>query len=209
MAAFSTNRYSRYVNLMKIILPVGILLSLGLVIGWPYIQSLGKETFASIDPSRPEIRENRMLRPHYMSTDEKGQPYHVDAEWAKQRTENLADLTSPEGSITMLEGQTFDLKAQKGLYDSQKKALNLEGDVTLTSTDGYLVKTEKALVTLDNKVIEGDTYIEGEGPTGKIMGKKGFKVENRPQGKVLTLKGPSRVIINKAAMKMKKESHDE
>ena len=209
MAFPSTAGYSRYVKLMKIILPVGIGLSVGLSIAWPYLQSLGKETFAFIDPSRPEIRENRMLRPHYLSTDKKGQPYHVDADWAKQRTEDLADLVNPIGAVTMIEGETFDLKAQKGLYNSQNKLLNLEGEVTLTSTDGYNVRTEKAHVTLDNKVIEGDNYIEGEGPTGAIMGQKGFKVESRPTGKVITLKGPSRVVIHKAALKKKKESHDQ
>src|SRR5207249_1749401 len=110
--------------------------------------------------------------------------------------------------MTMTEGQTFDLQAKKGHYDSQTKVLNLEGDVVLTSTDGYHVQTEKARVTVDNKLIEGDNYIEGKGPTGEIMGKEGFKVENRAQGKVLTLKGPSRIVImNKASLKKNKESH--
>lgn len=194
-----TKSYSRYVSLMKVILPVGIFLSLGFAIGWPYFYSLSKETLPQVDLSHPEIRDNRMVRPHYMSTDQKGQPFHVDAEWAKQQTdENLADLTNPQGSMTMIEGQTFDLKAQKGLYDSQSKVLNLEGDVTLTSTDGYRVQTEKAQVSIENKTIEGEHYITGEGPTGAIMAQDGFKVESRSQGKkVITLKGRSRVVLNK------------
>jgi len=196
--------YSRYVSLMKVILPIGILLSVGLSIGWPYLHSLSKENTPFIDTSQPEIQENRMVRPHYMSTDEKGQPFHVDANWAKQKTENLADLVSPHGSITMTEGQTFELQAKKGHYDSQTKVLNLEENVTLTSTDGYHVQTEKARITIDNKVIEGDNYIEGEGPTGEIMGQKGFKIETRAHGKkVITLKGPSRVVI-KNTSKLKK-----
>ena len=195
----ATKSYSRYVSLMKIILPVGILFSIGFAIAWPYLSSLSKESLGVVDLSQPEIRENRMVRPHYVSTDEKGQPFHVDAEWAKQETKNLADLVNPHGSIMMVEGQTFKLEAKKGQYDSQEKVLNLEGNVTLNSTDGYHVQTEKARVTIDNKIIEGDNYIEGEGPTGKIRGQNGFKVETRPQGKkVITLKGPSQVIINKS-----------
>lgn len=202
--------YSRYVSLMRAILPVAILLSVGLVIAWPYLQSLSKESTSIVDLSQPEIRENRMVRPHYMSTDEKGQPFYVDAEWAKQKTENLADLVSPHGSMTMTEGQTFDLEAKKGQYDSQTKVLHLEEDVILTSTDGYHVQTNKARITLDNNIIEGDNYVEGQGPTGEIMGQKGFKVENRPHGKkVITLKGPSRVVIKKTAKLHKhKEPHE-
>ena len=172
--------YSRYVSLMKTILPVAILLSIGLAIGWPYFHSLSKENIAMVDPSQPEIRENRMVRPHYMSTDGKGQPFHVDAEWAKQKTENLADLVSPQGSMTMAEGQTFNLEAKKGNYNSETKVLNLEENVTLTSTDGYRVQTEKARVTLDNKIIEGDDYIEGEGPTEKSWVKMVLRWKRAP-----------------------------
>lgn len=194
--------YSRYVRLMKVILPVSIVLSIGLAIGWPYLQIAKQEHVEKVDTSHPEIRENRMLRPHYVSTDKKGQPFHVNADWAKQKTEHLSDLINPQGSMTMLEGETFNVKSKKGHYDSQGKTLTLEDNVTLTSTDGYHIHTEKAHVAIDNKTIEGDSYIEGEGPTGTIMGQKGFKVESRPQGKkVLTLKGPSRIVINNVSRK--------
>ena len=193
---------------MKAILPVAILLTVGLAIGWPYIHSLSKEHISIVDPSHPEIRENRMVRPHYMSTDEKDQPFQVDAEWAKQKTENLADLVNPHGSITLEKGQTFNLEAKKGDYDSEAKILNLEENVTLTSTDGYDVKTEQARITIDNKIIEGDSYIAGEGPTGKIKG-QGFKIEKRPGGNVITLKGRSQVVINKAAAKKHKAENEQ
>lgn len=211
MAIFSLTGYSSYVNLMKKILPVGIALALGFSVGWPYFKSIAKEGIVSLDLSQPEIKENRMVQPHYMSTDSKGQPYQVNAEWAKQRTEILADLTSPRGSIVMSEGQTFNLQANTGLYDNQNKTLNLEGAVKLTSTDGYNVKTQAALVKFDNnnnKMIEGNSYIEGEGPTGRFKGQEGFIVENLPQGKkILTLKGRSQVVIASSQPKKKKTRH--
>jgi len=206
----SKSFYSRYVSLMKIILPLGIFLSIGFVIGWPYLLSMGKESLPTVDANQPEIRENRMVNPHYVSTDEKGRPFHLNAEWAKQQTENFSDLLKPEGSITMMEGETFNVKSNKGHYDSQTKVLTLEEKVVVTSTDGYNVETEKALLTIDNKTIEGDHFIKGIGPTGEIMGEKGFKVESRPQGKkVITLKGRSRVVINKVSLKKKKEKEKE
>ena len=200
--------YSRYVSLMKVLLPLGIIFSLAFAIGWPYLTSLGKEEPVFVDSSHPEIRENRMVRPHYLSTDEKGQPFQVDAEWAKQQTENLINLINPHSSMTMVEGQTFNLQAKEGHYDSQAKVLNLKGEVTLTSTDGYHIKTENAHVTLNNKVIEGNSYIAGEGPSGKFRGQDGFKIETHPQGKkVITLKGPSKIEIKKSSLKKNKESH--
>ena len=198
--------YSRYVSLMKVILPVGIIAALGLTFVWPYLVSYDKEELVLIDSSQPEIQENRMIRPHYVSTDAKGQPFQVDAEWAKQNMQTNTDLINPSGAIETEEGETVNLQAKEGHYNSETKALDLEGKVTLTSTDGYHVQTEKAHVSFDNSVIEGDSIIEGEGPSGSLRGQNGFKIENKSGGKkVITLKGPSRIEINKSSLKRKKE----
>lgn len=194
-------KYTRYVNLMKVMLPLGGVLVLGICFGWPYLFPLNAEDFALMDTSRPDIQENHMVHPQYVSTDGQEQPYEVKADWAKQRTDSLADLSAPHGLITMTEGQSFDLKAKTGVYDREGKLLGLEGGVVLTSTDGYHVETEKAQVSLDPRKIEGNAPIEGEGPTGSIRGQDGFKVESRSGGKILTLKGRSRVVINTAALR--------
>jgi len=208
MKSSLTKGYSRYVNLMKVILPIGILMTVGLAIGWPYLNSLEKEEALVVDTSSPDVKENRMMHPQYMSTDKKGQPFHVDAEWAKRNNDAVSNLVKPHGTMVMNEGETLDLKAKTGQYDSEKSVLQLQGDVTLTSTDGYLVKTQKANVDTENKTIEGNSPIEGKGPAGSIKGADGFKVESREKGeKVITLKGRSRVIINKTNLKKKKVSN--
>ena len=197
--------YSRYVSLMKVILPVGIITAIGLTFTWPYITSHAKEEFVLIDSSQPEIQENRMIRPHYVSTDGKGQPFHVDAEWAKQNTQTYTDLINPSGTLETEEGETLKLQAKEGHYNSESKYLDLEGKVTLTSTDGYHVQTEKAHVTFDNSVVEGDSFVEGEGPAGKLRGQNGFRIESKSEGKkIITLKGPSRIEINKTPLKKNK-----
>lgn len=209
MAKKRTNVYSFYVSLMKILLPIGILLALGLAIGWPYLTSLNKENIIAIDTSHPEIKENRMVRPHYISTDEKGQPFQLDADWAKQKSENFADLTNPQGSMTMIKGETFNVESKKGQYNSQDKTLTLEENVVLTSTNGDVIKTEKALVDLDKGIITGNNPIEGKGETGEFKG-EGFRVEKRAQGKkVITLTGHSRVVINNNNKKKNKVPHAE
>lgn len=201
--------YSRYVSLMKVVLPVGILLSIGLAVVWPYILSLSTEEVVIIDPSQPEIRENRMVHPHYLSTDNKGQPFHVNAEWAKEQTENIANLVNPESSMTMEDGQIFNVKAKEGHYDKKTKVLNLKGGVTLTSTEGYNAQTLEARVRIGDKIVEGNCPIKGKGPTGEIEG-EGFKIERRAKGKnVITLTGRSQVVINKSALKKWKELHEQ
>lgn len=208
MESITIRRYSWFVNLMKVLLPVGVLLTIGFAVGWPYLHSMEKKDPALVDISSPEIKENRMLKPEYVSTDKKGQPVRVDAEWAKKLSDNLSDLVKPHGTIVTEKGETLELNASYGHYDSETKVLDLEGDVTLTSTDGYRLKTESAHLDVDDKIIDGDSYVEGEGPAGSIMGTNGFKVVDKAHGKkVITLKGKSRVIINKTSAKSKKEFH--
>lgn len=213
-----SNIYSHYVRLMKVLLPLGVLFAIGFALGWPYLVSLGKESLTMVDVSHPAIKENRMVRPHYLSTDEKGQPFRVNAEWAKNRTENIADLVNPQGAMTIIEGETFTLQAKKGHYDSQKKVLNLKGDVILTSTptssegntESDVIKTTEAQVDLGNGTIEGNAVVEGKGSMGEIRGQDGFKVEKRPEGKkVITLKGLSRVVINTNSLKKEKGTKEE
>lgn len=196
--------YSRYVSLMKVILPVGIITAIGLTFTWPHITSHAKEELVLIDSSQPEIQENRMIRPHYVSTDGKGQPFHVDAEWAKQNKQTYTDLINPSGALKTEEGETLNLQAKEGRYNSESKYLDLEGKVTLTSTDGYRVQTEKAHITFDNSIVEGDSFVEGEGPAGKLRGQNGFRIESKSEGKIITLKGPSYIEINKTTLKEKK-----
>lgn len=185
---------------------MGIAATMGFAFAWPYIIPHDKEEIILIDSSQPEIQENRMIRPHYVSTDGKGQPFHVDADWAKQNTQTNTDLINPSGALETEEGEILKLQAKEGHYNSESKYLDLKGKVTLTSTDGYRVQTEKAHVTFDNSVVEGDSFVEGEGPAGKLRGQNGFKIESKSEGKkIITLKGPSRIEINKTTLKKKKK----
>lgn len=207
MAKKHRSVYSFYVSLMKILLPVGIVLALGLAIGWPYLISVNKENLLAINASQPEIKETRMVRPHYISTDEKGQPFQINADWAKQKSEDVAQLSNPQGSITVVKGETFNVQSKKGHYNSQDKTLTLEKDVVLTSTNGDVIKTEKAFVDIDKGIISGNNPIEGKGESGEFKG-EGFRVEKRENGKkIITLTGHSSVVFK--PKKKNKDSHSE
>jgi lipopolysaccharide export system protein LptC len=180
---------------MKRFLFVGIFLILGVSIIGPYVMSFQKQQ----ETAEQVPSDNRMIHPRYMASDEKGQPYEVTAEIATQVTEKEpTSLKNPEGSLTLEEGQILTVKAKNGLYDAQGKFLNLDGDVILTTTDGYRVKTEKANVTLSSKTIQGGDPVEGSGPKGTLKGADGFEIRHQEGGDIITLKGRSQVVINKA-----------
>src|SRR3990167_507771 len=193
MAIHTLRRYSRYVAFMKGFLFIGIFLIFGASIIGPYITSQTEQETTEQIPSN-----NHMIHPRYIAADEKGQPYEVSAEFATQVAEKEpTSLENPQGSLTLQGGQILTVKAKNGVYDANGKFLDLKGDVTLTTTDNYYVKTQEANVILNSKIIRGSVPVEASGPKGSLKG-EGFEiVHDEKGGEIITLKGRSQVIINK------------
>lgn len=188
--------YSRFIGFIKIALPIAGVLMLSLIFLWPYLQKPTVESTEFANTSQPDVVENRMVHPRFMSTDQKGQPFELDAQWGKQVTEELASLTSPHGKLTNSKGITTDLKSETGTFNHENKTIDLNGDVLLSTSDGYVVKTQSAAIDINTQTVDGNEPVTAEGPLGSLKSEDGFIVEENDNGKVITLKGKSRVIIN-------------
>ncbi|MEB3702205.1 Putative LptC-related OstA-like protein [Candidatus Bealeia paramacronuclearis] len=195
--------YSRAIFILKIALPLAGVFMLSLVFLWPYLENQILESTEFANLSHPDVVENRMLHPRFMSTDENGRPFELGAHWGKQLTENQAQLTSPHGKMTNAKGIEVDLKSNAGTYANDQKAVDLTGDVVLTTSDGYKVQTEAAHIDINTQTVDGNVPVQGEGPMGSLKSQNGFTVVERADesGKILTLKGKSQVIINSKAAK--------
>ena len=188
--------YSRIVKVLKIGLPVIGLSLMALAIAWPSLTKKEHTPSVHVDASSPEVTENRMLQPRYVATDEKGQPYEIQAQWGKQHTEKTADLINPHGVLSSQEHGDVQLDADSGYYDMDQKKLDLKGNVKLKSQDGYQFETEVAHVDAGNKIVDSDSPLTGKGPTGTMKSENGFTLSESEEGhRRIHLKGRSQVII--------------
>lgn len=199
-------KYSRFVSRLKILLPLGGGAILLAVVIWPFISSKKEAPLTNIDESSPAVTENRMLKPRYASTDKKGRPFEIEAEWGKPSSPSTkveeADLITPSGRITTEQHGDVILNAKHGHYDKEKNYLELDTEVVLETEDGYHFATEKADVDIDKKIVEGRVSIKGHGPKGEFQARDGFRLEETKDGNnIMTLKGPSRIVINPDALK--------
>jgi lipopolysaccharide export system protein LptC len=171
-------RYSRFVQLMKLVLPAIAVLVAATVVILPQLQEraegfrLGLATISVTDASGQQVVNAR-----YTGADAKKQPYTVTADTAAplDQQSNTIALEKPKADITLENGTWIALSAADGIYARQEQILELSGGVNLFHDTGYEFRTPMALVDLTKGAAFGDQAVEGQGPFGTIRS-VGFQV---------------------------------
>ena len=157
--------------MMKLLLP---LLALGLalaVVIWPneFRQATGFHLayVSSDDGSNAELT---MLRPRYLGTDARHQPFVVPADSATQDPLNqrLISLVQLQADMSMADGRWFTAMADHGIYHQQHQFLRLEGAINLFSDQGYEFNARIAEIDLKSGKAVSALPVNGQGPFGSI-----------------------------------------
>lgn len=108
-----------------------------------------------------ELRQVHISLPDQVSSgvstitgfDKDKQPYRLTATKVVQdeKESKKAHLTIVAGQLKKKNGEILTMKALKGVYESEKKILNLIGKVQLSSKGRYMAHLEKATVSLKEK----------------------------------------------------------
>jgi lipopolysaccharide export system protein LptC len=188
-------RYSRFVTLMKFLLPAIALVLIALVVIWPQLQS--DDSLFKLGVARLKATENgdpSLVNARFVGADNKNRPFTVTADLAKNVLSDTApvELEMPKADVTMEDGSWLVLTAHTGLYDRTTKTLDLQGQVNLFHDSGYEFTTEKARVDLETGIASGDTPVEGQGPFGTLHS-EGFRVVN--QGDTIVFTGKSKLVL--------------
>lgn len=173
--------YTRFVGLLKVVLPALALGILLLLVAWPRLGD---------PPAPPAVRpgdETAMLNARYVGTDEKDRPFSVVAERAVRSASapELVDLVRPEAEMTLEDGTWIFLRGDSGRYNEKTGKLLLLGSVDLIHDDGYEFRTDEAHVNVDEGTAWGDRPVQGQGPFGEIFA-QGFRLFDKGQTIVFT-----------------------
>ncbi|MBB4286411.1 LPS export ABC transporter periplasmic protein LptC [Roseospira goensis] len=188
-------RYSRFVRLMKLLLPSVAVVLLGLVLAWPQIRSQADRFavgFASLDPRDANPRS--LVNPRFHGVDAQDQPYTLVAERAVEQAGNpdQVDLEQPQGDILVSGGRWVAVRGNSGVYSKIERTLTLDGDVMLYRDDGFEFHTEVAHVDLASNSAHGDARVRGRGP-GRIIESRGFEFVDG--GRVVRFTGQARLLL--------------
>jgi lipopolysaccharide export system protein LptC len=197
--------YSRYVFLMKFLLPTIALGLIGLIFLWPQI-NIGKEhfliSFEDIKSINPE--EPNMINARFVGTDAKSQPFSITADLAKNVMINSAsiELEMPKADIGIKHGAWLAVTANNGVYDSKAKTLDLIGAVNLFHDSGYEFNTKRTMIDLESGTADSRTEITGQGPFGNITA-EGLLLMNK--GNRFLFIGKTKLIIHLDPQKIKSQ----
>jgi lipopolysaccharide export system protein LptC len=186
--------YSRFVSMVKIGLILVALLLSALLIALPFFSSAHKNyklTFSHIETSEDEAAPT-MVNPRFQGIDNKDQPYSVTAARAIQESEEILLLEKIAADVSFENEEWISLLASEGTFFTTGQILDILGDVTLFSSEGYDIRTESAQVDFERGEMFGSTKITGNGPLGSLEADS-FAVES--ESKNIVFNGNVKVVF--------------
>lgn len=170
----ATLGYSRFVRIMKIMLP---LIAFSLIVLVVLYSATGGErnsvplTFETVG----EVDKDRQLvAPKLTGTDGRGQPFTVTAKGATQmpgKTRRMV-FDNVVADVTMQDKSWVQVDAKIGQLDIEAKTLDLTESINIFSDKGYECHTASARYDFGLGLLKGDQPISCQGPLGLISAKK-------------------------------------
>ena len=173
---------SRLVRRLRLALPV---LALVLVAAFLFntrsneVDDAFLKDFENIEASAEELS---MASPRFAGLDNKGKPFEITADVARQNTseQDIVALEQPRAVQGEENGSTV-VSADKGVYRRESNILELSDDVTLQHDVGvetYIFKSPSATVSIKDEVVTSDTGVGGTGPQGRELKAERMKAYN-------------------------------
>ena len=187
--------YSRFVTMMKVLLPVMALMLIVLVVVWPYLKL--NDTRFSIGFTALQVgnvEDPAMINPRFQGADKEKQTFSITADIAKNllNAEKSVELEMPKADISLDDGSWLVVTAKTGIYIREKETLRLNESVNLFHDSGYEFRTESADIDLTRGTASGSVPVEGQGPFGHLKA-EGFRLVDK--GKTIFFTGKSKLTI--------------
>jgi lipopolysaccharide export system protein LptC len=187
--------YSRFVTMMKVLLPVIALVLIVLVVAWPYLKindarfNIG---FTALKVGN--VEDPAMINPRFQGADKDRQTFSITADIAKNLLKGgkSVELEMPKADISLEDGSWLVLTAKSGIYVRQDETLTLNDQVNLFHDSGYEFRTESAVIDLTKGTASGTVSVAGQGPFGNLKA-EGFHLVDK--GKTIYFIGKSNLTI--------------
>lgn len=187
-------KHTRRVTFLRQVLPVTAFMILAVLFGWPLLKD-------ALTPDLPEmpkldksqILENKVIAPRMHSKDRHGHDFTIAADAALKSSDvdTVTHLEKPKAQLQTDNQGSMKVEAFEGDYDQKEHVLHYNQDVTIHTGEGFVLKTEKADVQVNDKKAVGVHPVDGKGPAGDIQSDKGFEATKDQ----ITFKGQTKMII--------------
>jgi lipopolysaccharide export system protein LptC len=189
-------RSSRIVGLLRYLLPAIALCLIALVVLWPQLiggaGGLIAPIFAHAEVDGTDVM--LMHNPRYVGRTRDAEPYELTAAsaYVDPKKPSHIHLEQLAAELTPASQRDLRLVALSGLYNRAADKLDLDGDIALTTSDGYRFETQRARIDLEAGRVVGDQPVAGWGPTGTLSADR-FEIHD--SGQLLRFNGRVKVTL--------------
>jgi lipopolysaccharide export system protein LptC len=186
--------YTRFVMMMKVVLPLVAAVLVALVAVWPQFRELREGFRIELAKINLPTGGQRVTNARYAGTDSRGRPFTVTAEAAVQEEgqAGVIKLEKPKADITLQGNVWVAATATDGSFHRNEQLLQLSGGVSIFHDAGFEMHSENATIDLKSGVAEGKNKVEGHGPTGALTA-NGFRVMD--SGARVLFTGPAKMVL--------------
>jgi lipopolysaccharide export system protein LptC len=175
LSAVDALRYSRFVAVMRRILPVAAVVLIGSVVAYS-VMPRHQDRFVTMPQSGNIARDLTMTKMSFTGTDEKGNPYKVTAAEVIQdpnwRNKHRAELHEIDADMQFENQSWISASAKRGYFDADAGTLRLDGGISVFTDNGYELHTQSADAYIKTNVLEGTEKVSGHGPLGQFSADK-------------------------------------
>lgn len=174
--------YGFYVRFMRWGLSLAAAGLAVVIILWPNLQT--EEVSFTLSHEDIEARDDqiRMVNPRYEGRDSRGRPFTVAAASGLQDSPDdpRIRLEEVKAEIRLADNTRVEARAASGNYFVDREMLELDGDVVLTTTDGYRFTVRDMYFDMNARIASGENGIEGMGPEG-VFRASAFRLDIRDE----------------------------
>jgi lipopolysaccharide export system protein LptC len=137
----------------------------------PEMPSLAeRQAVPEVDTGKAQKEEVMVSGSRFTGFDKEQRPFSVTARNAIQDETDSGKvrLQDVAAEIERKSGKEISISSQRALYDANAKTIDLEGGVTISSTEGITAKMEKAQVKIDEHRLVSEVPVVVAHPRGTI-----------------------------------------
>lgn len=197
-AIATARRHSRMVRILRLMLPICALATLGLYFLSSKISISIGDMQASVGDVQLSRDSLRMINPKLEGVTQDDGAYELTADYAEQEVGNMQTLRLHvvKAELSQPKDAWSKLTAPKGTFDSKKESLELYGGINISTSTGMTAKLERADIDLKTQVISSKVPVEVEATEGTLTAQT---LEIKTTQKRILFSGDVRVHIDRAA----------
>jgi lipopolysaccharide export system protein LptC len=164
--------HSRLIRFLRIGIPVGIVVTLGLIVVAAYFNPFQVPANVSADPGKLVVAGNKIAMEHPRLTGytTDSLPYELTARVASQDLANpgMIELTDLRAQLQTKDQGLLEITAKAGLYDVKADLLRLSDNILVKTTTGYEARLREAAIDIKKGTIVSDQRVETKFPNGTL-----------------------------------------